>query len=451
MSMRFDKYVCFYIRISLDYVAVLAAAFLAIWIRSLCFNSFVVLSKLEIFLLLPMIFIYLQYTKGLYSTSRPLWQEISDIFRNCIMTLVMLLVYQYTVHNGMPSRVWGFIFTIILFVLDVLLCYLRKKILIKLKIWKVPLLLFAHPDNFEKIRAYINDDNSICYEVHNEKPIPASLEFVKNSKIKDFLFVANEKNNEETIRCMKKLQPFSNNTYYMLAAGDKVCANIELETFIDHKIVMLKINNLIYFKRIQIIKRIFDLVSIAVGIFFIAPFLIYICYRIKKDSKGPVIYDGLRIGQNGRLFKCYKFRSMYMNGDEILAKYFTKYPEKRKEWEVFHKLEDDPRVTPFGRIMRRTSLDELPQLFNVIKGDMSLVGPRPYLKQEMEEMGDAVNTIILAKPGITGYWQVNGRSDVTFKNRLIMDCWYIGNWSFWLDLVLLLKTIGIVLDKKGAK
>ena len=168
MSMRFDKYVCFYIRISLDYVAVLAAAFLAIWIRSLCFNSFVVLSKLEIFLLLPMIFIYLQYTKGLYSTSRPLWQEISDIFRNCIMTLVMLLVYQYTVHNGMPSRVWGFIFTIILFVLDVLLCYLRKKILIKLKIWKVPLLLFAHPDNFEKIRAYINDDNSICYEVHNE-------------------------------------------------------------------------------------------------------------------------------------------------------------------------------------------------------------------------------------------------------------------------------------------
>lgn len=250
---------------------------------------------------------------------------------------------------------------------------------------------------------------------------------------------------------MKKLQPFSNNTYYMLAAGDKVCANIELETFIDHKIVMLKINNLIYFKRIQIIKRIFDLVSIAVGIFFIAPFLIYICYRIKKDSKGPVIYDGLRIGQNGRLFKCYKFRSMYMNGDEILAKYFTKYPEKRKEWEVFHKLEDDPRVTPFGRIMRRTSLDELPQLFNVIKGDMSLVGPRPYLKQEMEEMGDAVNTIILAKPGITGYWQVNGRSDVTFENRLIMDCWYIGNWSFWLDLVLLLKTIGIVLDKKGAK
>ena len=97
MSMRLDKYVCFYIRISLDYVAVLAAAFLAIWIRSLCFNSFVVLSKLEIFLLLPMIFIYLQYTKGLYSTSRPLWQEISDIFRNCIMTLVMLLVYQYTV------------------------------------------------------------------------------------------------------------------------------------------------------------------------------------------------------------------------------------------------------------------------------------------------------------------------------------------------------------------
>ena len=231
----------------------------------------------------------------------------------------------------------------------------------------------------------------------------------------------------------------------MLAAGDKVCANIELETFIDHKIVMLKINNLIYFKRIQIIKRIFDLVSIAVGIFFIAPFLIYICYRIKKDSKGPVIYDGLRIGQNGRLFKCYKFRSMYMNGDEILAKYFTKYPEKRKEWEVFHKLEDDPRVTPFGRIMRRTSLDELPQLFNVLKGEMSLVGPRPERPQFVQKFRDEIPRYMVkhqVRPGMTGWAQINGyRGNTSIEKRIEYDLYYIENWTMVFDMKILILTI----------
>ena len=206
------------------------------------------------------------------------------------------------------------------------------------------------------------------------------------------------------------------------------------------------------FKRVDaFFKMLFDYTLTAVGTVAISPLLFYIAYRIKKDSPGDAIYDGERIGKNGKLFKCYKFRSMYTNGDEILEQYLKDNPDKKVEWETYHKLDNDPRVTPIGDFIRRTSIDELPQIFNVLKGEMSLVGPRPYLPREREEMGVYYKDIIKVKPGISGYWQVHGRSNVTFENRLLMDKWYVFNRNFFMDSELLWKTIGVVLNKKGAK
>lgn len=199
------------------------------------------------------------------------------------------------------------------------------------------------------------------------------------------------------------------------------------------------------------LKSVFDFVLTAAGAVAISPLLAYTAYRIHKDSPGEIVYNGERVGKDGKRFKCYKFRSMYTNGDEILKKYLEENPEKRLEWEKYHKLDDDPRVTRTGRFIRKTSIDELPQLLNVLKGEMSLVGPRPYLPWEREEMGEAYGEIIKVKPGITGYWQVHGRSNVGFESRLLMDCWYVKNRSFWLDIMLLWKTVGVVLMKKGAK
>ena len=142
---------------------------------------------------------------------------------------------------------------------------------------------------------------------------------------------------------------------------------------------------------------------------------------------------------------------MYTNGDEILEQYYLEHPEKKAEYEKYHKLDDDPRVTPFGSFIRRTSIDELPQVWNVFLGHMSLVGPRPYLSNELEDMGDAAKTILKVKPGITGYWQVNGRSNVDFESRLLMDVWYVKHRTLWMDIKLLWQTIGVVLMKKGAK
>ena len=198
-------------------------------------------------------------------------------------------------------------------------------------------------------------------------------------------------------------------------------------------------------------KRALDMLCVICGGPFVLGIAAYTRYRIKKDSSGDAIYAGKRLGQNGKLFPCYKFRSMYTNGDEILEQYYLEHPEKRAEFEKYHKLDDDPRVTPFGTFIRRTSIDELPQVWNVFLGHMSLVGPRPYLPKELTEMGEAAEIILKVKPGITGYWQVNGRSNVDFESRLLMDVWYVKHRTLWMDIRLLLQTIGVVLMKKGAK
>ncbi|HCN8764897.1 TPA: sugar transferase, partial [Escherichia coli] len=157
-----------------------------------------------------------------------------------------------------------------------------------------------------------------------------------------------------------------------------------------------------------------------------------------------------RIGKGGKIFKCLKFRSMVTNSKEVLEDLLSKDIQAKQEWEATFKLKNDPRITKIGHFLRRTSLDELPQLFNVLKGEMSLVGPRPIITAELEKYNDEVAYYLLSKPGMTGLWQVSGRSDVDYETRVYLDTWYVKNWSMWNDIAILFKTIGVVLKKDGA-
>ena len=199
------------------------------------------------------------------------------------------------------------------------------------------------------------------------------------------------------------------------------------------------------------IKRIIDIIGAIVGIAILIPLtvIVWIGNRICKD-KGPIFYSQERIGKDGKIFKMYKFRSMVVGADEVLQELLEKDEEANKEYSEFKKLENDPRITKFGNFLRKTSLDEFPQFINVLKGEMSIVGPRAYLIREKEDMGDTYDTIIRCKPGITGLWQVNGRSSVNFKTRLDMDVEYYNKYSTTLDLEILFKTISAVLNKDGA-
>lgn len=201
----------------------------------------------------------------------------------------------------------------------------------------------------------------------------------------------------------------------------------------------------------NIVKRIVDILGGIVGVILLIPItiIVHIARIITKENDGPLFYEQLRIGKNGKQFRIYKYRSMVVGADDILAKYLLENEEARKEYKKYKKLEKDPRITKVGNILRKFSIDEFPQFINVLKGDMSLVGPRPYLLREKEDMGEAYNKIITAKPGITGFWQVNGRNEIDFKERTQMDINYVQNRNLWLDLKILLKTFFKILDKEG--
>ena len=198
-------------------------------------------------------------------------------------------------------------------------------------------------------------------------------------------------------------------------------------------------------------KRTVDLLGGFAGIMVLIPLTIglYIANLICGD-KGPLFYSQLRIGKDGKLFRMWKFRSMVVGADEKLEEYLKKNPVAREEYRVNKKLKNDPRITKIGQFIRKTSLDEFPQFINVFKGDMSLVGPRPYLPREKEDMGSYYTCITRCKPGVTGFWQVNGRSEVTFEERLNMDIVYYNEKSFKRDMQLLTSTVGKIFKREGA-
>lgn len=200
-------------------------------------------------------------------------------------------------------------------------------------------------------------------------------------------------------------------------------------------------------KAYKITKRLFDLISSLSALIIFSPVFLLLAIWIKFDSKGPIIFGHKRLGKDGKFIKVYKFRSMVANADEVF-KNFT--PEQKAEFEKNFKLENDPRITKSGDFLRKTSLDELPQLINILKGDMSVVGPRPIVEKEIPKYGVYADKMFSVKPGLTGYWQANGRSDTTYEERVQMDMYYIDNRSFGFDLKIIFKTVISVIKKEGA-
>lgn len=196
--------------------------------------------------------------------------------------------------------------------------------------------------------------------------------------------------------------------------------------------------------------RIFDIAMIILAFPYILFFFIVISFAIVLDSKGGAFYKQSRIGKDGRKFEALKFRTMVLNADKILEQYLEKSPELKAEWQATHKLKQDPRVTRVGSILRKLSLDEMPQFWNILVGDMGLVGPRPIVEEEIEKYGKCFELYKQARPGLTGLWQVSGRSDTSYERRVELDEYYLLNRSFKLDMHILLKTVIVVLGRKGA-
>lgn len=219
--------------------------------------------------------------------------------------------------------------------------------------------------------------------------------------------------------------------------------NIETTSLRTQSDVKTKISKKVYIK----IKRVIDVILASVALILLSPLFVIIAIAIKIDSKGPVFFAHKRIGKNGKIINLYKFRSMVINAEELI-KSFT--PEQMREYKENYKLTNDPRITKVGKFLRKTSLDELPQLINIINGDLSIIGPRPVVADELEKYGVNKDKFLSVTPGLTGYWAANGRSNTTYEQRMKMELYYIDNLSLKMDIKVFFKTILSVVKKEGA-
>ncbi len=420
---------------------------------------------------IPIIFITFIAYERLYTKKYPFWDETKELLKAITMaTVVTFAIVSVGKMTGQISRLTIiFLWLYGMFIFPIFRLF-GKKILYRLGIWQKNLLIIGAGN------AGINTAKGLLQDKHTGYKIAGFLDDYKEGKvrignnefpilgkIKDFETVLDKIDIGAVVVAMpsmekEKLSQLTNHIHRYVRRIFVVpdlkgiaLLNSELYHLFMQQLFLIKINNNLDSKINRISKRIFDIFLSIVMLPVLLPVIGIISLLIKIDSPGKVFFIQDRLGKNGKIFKCIKFRSMYENSDEILQDYLNKNPEAKKEWEKYKKLKGyDPRVTRVGKFLRKTSLDELPQIFNVLKGDMSLVGPRPYLPREIDDMGDYADVILMTLPGITGLWQVSGRNELEFEDRLKLDTWYVLNWSLWLDIVILFKTIKVVLKREGA-
>uniref|UniRef100_UPI00266F1A57 exopolysaccharide biosynthesis polyprenyl glycosylphosphotransferase n=1 Tax=Turicimonas muris TaxID=1796652 RepID=UPI00266F1A57 len=278
-------------------------------------------------------------------------------------------------------------------------------------------------------------------------PTSKATEIIKGTGVQNVLILAPKMDPKKLNLLVDELFPLVKNVSFVPDTEEMPVSNMELHRLYSENLIVLSVKNNLSRWYNQFVKRVFDMVVSVIGTLLISPFLLVIAILIKATSPGPAIYAHMRLGRHGKMFPCYKFRSMVKDADKKLAAYLASNPSAKAEWEREQKLKNDPRVTRVGMFLRKTSLDELPQLFNVIIGDMSLVGPRPITRSEVCKYGTYFSDYEMVRPGMTGLWQTSGRSDTSYDRRVRLDAWYVRNWNLWLDISMLVKTVRVLLSK----
>lgn len=458
--------------IGIDYLAVVMAQELAMYLHSLLQyflpTTFSMPAEYQL-IFIPVIYIACIALGGGYDFNRPSLDISKDVFWSLCYSFVLCIMVLFFIHvAGQISRLYAGCFFLSSLVCTAVLRYAVGKYLQGVTWLKERTIILGAGKTAEGIKRYFDKDIAYRYQVIgiiDDNPLSEKLsaeyellggfdqaeKIIKEYGVQTVLVATPGMEHSKFNALLTRIQPYLRNILFAPDLVDTPVGSLQVQTLFSERIVLLKSCNNMLRRRNRLIKRLFDLLLTIISLPIIIPVLLLLAIIIKLDSSGPVFYNAERLGEGGKNFLCYKFRSMYMDGDDRLTKYLADNPEAAAEWKEFAKLRGyDPRVTKAGNWMRKTSLDELPQLINVLIGNMSLVGPRPYLPREKDDMGTAVDTITMIKPGITGFWQVNGRNDINFAGRVAMDEWYVKNWSVWRDILFLIKTFKIVLSKNGA-
>lgn len=404
----------------------------------------------------------------LYTKRYPYWEEVRVLLKSATLTsffiMIMIFVTRKQIQLSRAIVILAWLLSLFLFPL---FRYFIKIFLVKINLWKKKLIILGANETSLLALKSINQNKTMGYEIlgfldDNPQrrvkkvdetkilgPVSELENIAKTYKFKDIMIAIPNLPRKKLNQLLSICENISESIWLIPNIGELVTTGVEIETL--GQVLTLNIKKNLAKPWNIFIKSLFEKILTLISIILLLPILVLIAMAIKLDSKGSIIFVQKRIGQSKKMFPLFKFRSMYFDSDKKLIEYLNKNQKARIEWETYKKLKNhDPRVTRIGRIIRRYSLDELPQLFNVMLGKMSLVGPRPYLFEELKGKVLFKDTIAKVKPGITGLWQISGRSELPFEERLALDEYYIRNWSLWMDIIILLKSIKVLFSKKGA-
>lgn len=401
--------------------------------------------------------IFVFFVLGHYRLPVPVWTAHCHVVLVCLIMLLAegFLVYAAKYHL---SRLWLVNSWLLAAFLIPLGRAITRRILDRLGIWRIPSLVVGTGQAAEHVRQAFSANPALGYEIVDVVD-PASMEAPQDGQLWGQLcekrggrFIILALSAQEMIAygdllsdLVRERLPFA----VVPSLGGLPILGFDQLSFIGQDFMMLVAKNNLGQPIRRRVKLAADLVMASVMMLACLPLFGLFAWLISRDG-GPVLFRHQRVGQGGRPFDCLKFRTMVPDAQQVLEEHLRRSPEDAAEWERNFKLRNDPRITPIGRFLRSTSLDELPQLLNVLRGEMSLVGPRPITEKELSYYGRDIMFYLEIRPGITGLWQVSGRSDTSYDQRVMFDTWYVKNWTLWHDIAILIKTIPVVFGRKGA-
>ncbi len=399
----------------------------------------------------PFVFAY----EGLYTKRLTGWEETRRYFRGMFIATAFVTILLFMVRFWIVSRVVVLLALVVGVVLVPLVRAVLKRLLVWVRLRTQPLVLVGSEATANLFRRELSAHRSLGYDIvelvsrtSTDEPLEKLLERCRAHEDATVVVLSDAFAADELRAIFRLAERRLANLMVVPNAALLQTSAAEIEQ-VGSVLVMKYRYNLLRPLNTRM-KRVFELAASVVLLVLLAPLLAVLALLVRLSSPGPVLFRQQRIGRNRRLFDCLKFRTMYADAEARLQVLLQNSPAMREEWERFARITDDPRVTRVGRFLRRYSLDELPQLFNVLRGDMALVGPRPYLPSEAGKVGDYLDTIVRVRPGLTGLWQVSGRAELPFAERMLLDEYYIRNWSLWIDFSILLRTVRAVLGARGA-
>ena len=396
-------------------------------------------------------------SRGHYRQRLPYWEAVGNIVTVATVGFVSSGFFEFASRNN-SSRLW-IAFSWVLFAVlmlagrNVVRYHLEKK-----GLWQIPAVMIGEGPTADAAYKALTGDSYVGFNVVERLPSSVLAGMNKTSAWKHalllhdahYLFLALEGGEIERYQNALKSLPRARIPFSILPPWQGLpSSTLTSHHFMMQDVTMMHDTNRLKLPLPRLLKRVVDMVLAGAAVFVLSPLMAAIMIAVRRDG-GEAFFRQARVGRNGQLFECYKFRSMRVDAEEGLARYLANNPEATEEWNKYQKLKHDVRVTKVGAFLRRTSLDELPQLINVLKGDMSLVGPRPCMPGQESLYAEDFSFYESVRPGITGPWQVSGRNHLTFKERVTLEAWYARNWNLWLDIVIMLKTVPTVLKKEQA-